>query len=87
MTFPFPSRFAGAAGAVALAAGTLGVVAPADAATGTLTYTCAVLSLGDQQFTMVADTDAPNKIAYGETVTPTATGTVTRPRERHDVRP
>ena len=33
---------------------------------------------------MVADTDAPNKIAYGETITPTATGTVTLPAEAAD---
>ena len=84
MTFPTlsiagSSRLVGAAGAVALAAGTLGVMAPTDAATGTLTYTCAVPGLGDQPFTMVADTDAPKKIAYGETVAPTTTGTVTVP--------
>ena len=79
LSMPGSNRLVGAAGAVALAAGTLGVMAPADAATGTLTYTCAVPTLGDQQFTMVADTDAPKKIAYGETVAPTTTGTVTVP--------
>lgn len=75
-----PKRLAGAAGAVALAAGTLGVVAPADAASGTLAYTCPVLG-EPKQLTMVADTDAPKKIAFGETIAPTATGTVTVPED------
>ena len=43
------------------------MVAPASAATGTLAYTCTVPVSGAKQFTAVADTDAPAKIAYGET--------------------
>ena len=57
------------------------MVAPASAATGTLAYTCTVPVSGAKPFTAVADTDAPGKIAYGETVTPTATGTITFPED------
>lgn len=74
-------RLLGALGALALTGGALGVVAPAGAATGTLAYTCTVPVSGAKQFTAVADTDAPAKIAYGETVTPTATGTITFPED------
>jgi hypothetical protein len=74
-------RLLGALGALALTGGALGVVAPASAATGTLAYTCTVPVSGAKPFTAVADTDAPGKIAYGETVTPTATGTITFPED------
>jgi len=56
------------------------VVGPAAATSAALTYTCPVLGQA-KQFTMVADTDAPGRIAYGETVAPTATGTVTVPED------
>ena len=42
MTFRNRTRLVGAVGAVALTGGVLGVVAPAQAATGTLAYTCPV---------------------------------------------
>ncbi len=76
-------RLLGALGALALTGGALGVVAPSSAATGTLAYTCTVPVSGAKPFTAVADTDAPGKIAYGETVTPTVTGTHHLPRGRH----
>ena len=72
----------GAVGAVALTCGALGVVAPAQAVTASPTYTCTSLAFtGARQFTMVADTDAPRRMAYGETVTPTATATITVPED------
>jgi len=75
------SRVLGALGALALAGGALGVVAPSSAATGTLAYTCTVPVSGAKPFTAVADTDAPGKIAYGETVTPTVTASITFPED------
>ena len=80
MTSRLTTRLVGAASVVALTGGTLGVLAPAGAATGSLAYTCPVLGT-PKTFTMVADTDAPRKIAYGETITPQATGTVTVPED------
>jgi hypothetical protein len=80
MTVRFRTRLVGAAGALALVGGAIGVTSPAEAASATLTYTCTSPALGaPSQFTAVFDTDAPAKIAYGETVTPTVTGTVTVP--------
>ncbi len=81
MSVVLNTRLIAAAGALALSGTALGVVAPANAATGTLTYTCTVPASGAKQFTAVADTDAPAKIAYGESVTPTATGTITFPED------
>lgn len=82
MTSVISKRLVGTVGAVALAGGTLGVVAPALAVTPSLAYTCTSLAFaGPKQFTMVADTDAPRRIAYGETVSPTATGTITVPED------
>ena len=52
------------------------------AVTASPTYTCTSLAFtGARQFTMVADTDAPRRMAYGETVTPTATATITVPED------
>jgi hypothetical protein len=79
MTVELSKRFVGAVGALALTGGALGAVAPAHAASAALTYTCTGTAPGPGTYTMVADTDAPRRIAYGETVTPTATGTVTVP--------
>lgn len=82
MTFVISKRLVGAFGAVALTGGTLGVVAPAQAVTPSLTYTCtSPVFTGPKQLTMVADTDAPQRIAFGETVTPTATGAITVPED------
>ncbi|MEO5854268.1 MAG: DUF6801 domain-containing protein [Nocardioides sp.] len=82
MTNVFSKRLVGAVGAVALTGGALGVVAPAQAVTDPMTYTCTSLAFtGAKQFTMVADTDAPRRIAYGETVAPTATATITVPED------
>jgi hypothetical protein len=81
MTSRTRTRLTAATGVAALTAGlTTGLVlaTPAQAATGTLTYTCTILGQ-PQQVTVVADTDAPKKIAYGETITPGATGTITIP--------
>jgi uncharacterized protein DUF6801 len=80
MTVDLSKRLVGAVGALALTGGALGAVAPAHAASAALTYACTGTVPGTSgTYTMVADTDAPRRIAYGETVTPTATGTVTVP--------
>jgi len=56
MTNVFSKRLVGAVGAVALTGGALGVVAPAQAVTASLTYTCTSLAFtGAKPFTMVAD--------------------------------
>lgn len=85
MSVDFSKRLVGAVGALtvgALTATALGVFAPAAASSAALTYTCISPGFaGPKQFTMVADTDAPGRIAYGETVTPTATGRVTVPED------
>ncbi|KRF15400.1 hypothetical protein ASG90_11905 [Nocardioides sp. Soil797] len=68
--------------ALAVAAGSLSTIAMAPAAqaeSASLNYTCGVPILGDQTFSVVADTDAPDSIAVGETFTPTVTSTVTIP--------
>ncbi len=80
MTLHLPARVAAAAGSLALTGAALVVLAPAGAVSGTLTYTCTVLGAA-KQFTVVADTDAPATIAYGETITPTASGTITIPED------
>jgi hypothetical protein len=80
MTVDLSKRLVGAVGALALTGGALGAVAPAHAASATLTYTCTGTAPGTAgTYTLVADTDAPRRIAYGETVAPTATGTITVP--------
>jgi hypothetical protein len=85
MTSSTRTRLVAAAGATALTAGLTGlaVVSPAEAATGTLNYTCTILGQ-PKNVTVVADTDAPNKIAFGETITPTASGTITIPADVAD---
>ena len=80
MTSPLKTRLLSAVAAVTLTGGALGAMAPADAVTGTLAYTCTAFGQ-PKAFTMVADTDAPKKIAYGETTTPQVTGTVTVPED------
>jgi len=81
MTFGLNKRLVGAVGAIALTGGTVAVTTPAEAATGTLAYTCTVPLQGLKQFTAVADTDAPQRIAYGETIAPAVTGTITFPED------
>lgn len=80
MTLVRNLRLLGAATALALAGGALGVVSPAVAASAPLAYTCAVLGQS-RTFTLVADLDAPPTIGFGETVTPTAIGTLTLPED------
>ena len=80
MTVRLPARVIAAVGALALTGAALAVLAPAGAASVTLTYTCTVAGAA-KQFTVVADTDAPATIAYGETITPTASGTITVPED------
>ena len=60
--------------------GSTALLAPAGAVSGNLTYTCTVLGQ-PKPFAVVADTDAPATIAYGETITPTATGVITIPED------
>ena len=78
MTVRLPARLVAAVGTLALAA--TAVALPAGAVSGTLTYTCTVLGAA-KQFKVVADTDAPASVAYGETVAPTASGTITVPED------
>ena len=80
MTLARNTRLLGAATAVALTAGALGVVAPAAATSAPLAYTCAVLGQ-TRTFTMVADLDAPPTIAFGETIAANAIGTLTLPED------
>ena len=80
MTLRLPARVVAAAGALALSGATLAVLTPAGAVSGTLTYTCTVLGAA-KQLTVVADTDAPATISFGETITPTASGTITVPED------
>lgn len=77
----FAVRKVAATGVLALAAGALSTVAvsPAHAESAPLDYTCGVPILGDQTFSVVADTDAPAAIKVGDTFTPTVTSTVTIP--------
>ena len=86
MTSRTRTRLVAATGAATLTAGlTTGLVvaSPAEAATGTLNYTCAILGQ-PKTVTVVADTDAPGKIAYGETIAPAANGTITIPADVAD---
>lgn len=67
---------------LALAAGSLSTIATSPAAhaeSDELTYTCTVPILGDQSFTVVADTNAPASVTVGDTFTPKVTATVTIP--------
>lgn len=78
----FGLRKIAATATLALAAGSLSTIAMAPAAqaeSAALNYTCGVPILGDQTFTVVADTDAPDSIGVGDTFTPTVTSTVTIP--------
>jgi len=82
MSVEIGKRLVGALTVGALTGTALGVVAPAAATSAALTYTCTSPGFtGPKQFTMVADTDAPGRIAFGETIAPTATGTVTVPED------
>ncbi len=87
MTSRTRTRLVAATGAATLTAGlTAGLVvatSPAEAVTGTLNYTCTILGQ-PKTVTVVADTDAPRRIAYGETITPAASGILTSPADVAD---
>lgn len=80
----FGLRKVAAASAVAVATAGLSVATLAPAAqaeSDQLTYTCTVPVLGDKTFTVVADTNAPARLASGKKVRPKVTATVTIPED------
>lgn len=73
-------RRVGAATTAVLVGMGLGLVAPAAATSGALAYTCSVLG-NSRQFSVMADTDAPVRLAFGATVAANAAVRITVPED------
>ncbi len=77
-------RKTAAVSVLALAAGSIGMIAPATAATAPTDFTCTT-PIGDRTFVTTVDTDLPTSVEYGGSVSGTSTSTVEIPDDLMDL--